>query len=182
MTSTLAIRRQLPAADELISRVRFPRLGSGEVLKLFKVSKRRDLDISTFSAAVLAEAFRPVYSGCSHRLWRRGPDDCAPAEDRGSSEREHYFGRSIRSARRDGAFRDLLRSVMCVARRSIAICWRLIFCENCITNSMRTRSKRAPPKSPSPGLHNTSIGDVEQERSICHRLARTFRMIPLPDM
>jgi xanthine dehydrogenase small subunit len=40
------------SVDELISRVRIPRLGSGEVLKLFKVSKRQDLDISTFSAAI----------------------------------------------------------------------------------------------------------------------------------
>jgi xanthine dehydrogenase small subunit len=44
-------KRTVAAADELISRVLIPRLGRGEVLKLFKVSKRQDLDISTFSAA-----------------------------------------------------------------------------------------------------------------------------------
>jgi len=44
-------KRTVAAADELISRVLIPRLGCGEVLRLFKISKRQDLDISTFSAA-----------------------------------------------------------------------------------------------------------------------------------
>jgi xanthine dehydrogenase small subunit len=38
--------------DELISRVLVPLPGEGETLRLYKVSKRRDLDISTFTAAV----------------------------------------------------------------------------------------------------------------------------------
>jgi xanthine dehydrogenase small subunit len=45
-------KKTIASPDELISSVRIPRLASGEVLKLFKVSKRRDLDISTFSAAI----------------------------------------------------------------------------------------------------------------------------------
>jgi len=45
-------KRTVAASDELISRVIIPRPGRGEVLRLFKVSKRNDLDISTFSAAV----------------------------------------------------------------------------------------------------------------------------------
>ena len=45
-------KKTVAAADELISQVSIPRLGSGEILKLFKVSKRQDLDISTFSAAI----------------------------------------------------------------------------------------------------------------------------------
>ena len=44
-------KKTVAAADELITRVLIPRLGSGELLRLFKVSKRQDLDISTFSAA-----------------------------------------------------------------------------------------------------------------------------------
>jgi xanthine dehydrogenase small subunit len=44
-------KKTVATADELISRVWIPRPRRGEVIKLFKVSKRQDLDISTFSAA-----------------------------------------------------------------------------------------------------------------------------------
>lgn len=37
---------------EMISRVRIPLPGEGETVRLYKVSKRRDLDISTFTAAI----------------------------------------------------------------------------------------------------------------------------------
>lgn len=40
------------APDELISRVLIPLPREGEVLRLYKVSKRKDLDISSFTAAV----------------------------------------------------------------------------------------------------------------------------------
>jgi len=39
--------------DELIARVHIPLPNEAQVLKLYKVSRRRDLDISTFTAAVL---------------------------------------------------------------------------------------------------------------------------------
>jgi xanthine dehydrogenase small subunit len=39
-------------ADELLVRVRMPLVRSGEMLRLIKVSRRRDLDISTFTAAI----------------------------------------------------------------------------------------------------------------------------------
>jgi xanthine dehydrogenase small subunit len=45
-------KKTVASDDELISRIRIPRLAHGEVLKVFKISKRRDLDISTFSAAI----------------------------------------------------------------------------------------------------------------------------------
>jgi xanthine dehydrogenase small subunit len=45
-------KKTVASADELISCVSIPRLGSGEILKLLKVSKRQDLDISTFGAAI----------------------------------------------------------------------------------------------------------------------------------
>jgi xanthine dehydrogenase small subunit len=45
-------KRTVMAPDELISAIRIPRLKSDEILRLYKVSKRRDLDISTFTAAV----------------------------------------------------------------------------------------------------------------------------------
>src|SRR4051812_25162740 len=37
---------------ELIARIQIPRPADGELLRLYKVSRRRDLDISTFTAAV----------------------------------------------------------------------------------------------------------------------------------
>ncbi|MCX7718764.1 MAG: FAD binding domain-containing protein [Candidatus Sumerlaeaceae bacterium] len=42
------------APDELVAEVRVPLPRRGEILRLYKVSKRRDMDISTFTAAVLA--------------------------------------------------------------------------------------------------------------------------------
>lgn len=64
-------------ADELISRISIPRLGRGEVLKLFKVSKRPDLDISTFSAAIWLKLsgwsirdVRIAYGGVAPRIIR----------------------------------------------------------------------------------------------------------------
>lgn len=47
----IGYKKTVASADELISRVLIPRLAHDEVLKLYKVSKRKDLDISTFSAA-----------------------------------------------------------------------------------------------------------------------------------
>ena len=45
-------RKTVMAAGELIVRLHVPLPPTGDVFKLYKVSKRRDLDISTFSAAV----------------------------------------------------------------------------------------------------------------------------------
>jgi xanthine dehydrogenase small subunit len=39
-------------SGELITRVRVPLLADGEVLRLYKVSRRRDLDIASFTAAI----------------------------------------------------------------------------------------------------------------------------------
>ena len=46
-------RKTILAADELLTRVFIPRPADGELLRLYKVSKRWDLDISTFTAAFL---------------------------------------------------------------------------------------------------------------------------------
>ncbi|HEX8911803.1 MAG TPA: FAD binding domain-containing protein, partial [Humisphaera sp.] len=45
-------RQTVLAADELVAGVEIPLPKPGEVFKLFKVSRRKDLDISTFSAAI----------------------------------------------------------------------------------------------------------------------------------
>jgi xanthine dehydrogenase small subunit len=49
-------KRNVMAGDELICRVHIPLPKAGEVFKLYKVSKRKDLDISTFTAAVWMRA------------------------------------------------------------------------------------------------------------------------------
>lgn len=46
-------RTSVMGADELITAVRIPLLKANETLKLYKVSKRKDLDISSVSAAIL---------------------------------------------------------------------------------------------------------------------------------
>ncbi len=46
-------RKNVMAPGELIARLRVPLPAAGDVLKLYKVSRRKDLDISTFSAAIV---------------------------------------------------------------------------------------------------------------------------------
>jgi xanthine dehydrogenase small subunit len=46
-------KRTVMAADELITRVVLPRVAPMDVLRLYKISKRQDLDISTLTAAFL---------------------------------------------------------------------------------------------------------------------------------
>jgi len=45
-------RTSVMKPDELITRIFIPRPAKDEIFKLYKVSKRKDLDISTFSAAI----------------------------------------------------------------------------------------------------------------------------------
>jgi xanthine dehydrogenase small subunit len=45
-------RKTVLATDEIVTRVRLPLPAQGEIFKLYKVSKRKDLDISSFGAAV----------------------------------------------------------------------------------------------------------------------------------
>lgn len=46
-------RQTVCAADELLSAVRIPLLKETQTFRLYKVSRRKDLDISTFNAAIL---------------------------------------------------------------------------------------------------------------------------------
>ena len=45
-------RKNVMARDEIIARLHVPLPAGGDVFKLYKISKRKDLDISTFSAAI----------------------------------------------------------------------------------------------------------------------------------
>jgi xanthine dehydrogenase small subunit len=83
-------KKTVASADELISRVRIPRLGSGEVLKLFKVSKRQDLDISTFGAAIWLKL-----SGPSIQDVRIAYSGVAPTIVRLPRTEAHLTGRAI---------------------------------------------------------------------------------------
>jgi xanthine dehydrogenase small subunit len=63
--------------DELITRVFIPLLGDGEVIKLYKASKRKDMDISTVSAAFWLrlvgsriDDVRIAYGGVGPRILR----------------------------------------------------------------------------------------------------------------
>jgi xanthine dehydrogenase small subunit len=65
------------APDELISRVHVPLPKAGEVLKLYKVSKRKHMDISSFTAAILMtgddyeiESARIAYGGVGPVVFR----------------------------------------------------------------------------------------------------------------
>ena len=53
-------RKTVLKPDELVTRIFIPRLGDGEILRLYKVSKRWDLDISTFAAAIWVKMGRSV--------------------------------------------------------------------------------------------------------------------------
>ena len=140
-------KKTVAAADELISRVGFPRLGRGEVLKLFKVSKRRDLDISTFSAAVWLKL-----SGRSIQDMRIAYGGVAPTIVRLPKTEAHLTGSTISADIFDSAGEMALSEISPISDVRGSAKYREyagqpIFCENCITNSMRTRSKQVPPKS-----------------------------------
>lgn len=51
-------------SDELIAAIRLPLPTDGELLRLFKVSKRRDLDISTFAAGIWMRLNGDCIEGC----------------------------------------------------------------------------------------------------------------------
>jgi xanthine dehydrogenase small subunit len=70
-------RKTVMSADELITRVFMPLPKGDEVLRLYKVSKRHDLDISTFTAAIwmrrengVVGEIRIAYGGCGPNIIR----------------------------------------------------------------------------------------------------------------
>lgn len=88
-------RKSVMAADELIAAVHVPLLKGDETLKLYKVSRRQDLDISSFSAAIYIrrtgdriDEFRIAFGGVGPTVKR-----CPKAEDhlRGQTMNEEAF-------------------------------------------------------------------------------------------
>ena len=58
---------------ELIARIRVPMLAVGEELRLYKVSRRRDLDIATFTAAIRMQLDGETISSASIAFGAVGP-------------------------------------------------------------------------------------------------------------
>ena len=90
------------APNEIVTRVRIPLPAEGEMFKLYKVSRRKDLDISSFGAAMWMRPVRPHDRGDSHRLRRRGSDGDANGWNRGAAaaanwRRWKYSSRPARS-------------------------------------------------------------------------------------
>jgi xanthine dehydrogenase small subunit len=46
--------------DEIVTRMRLPIPAEGEIFKIYKISKRKDLDISSFGAAIFMRMDGPV--------------------------------------------------------------------------------------------------------------------------
>ncbi len=70
-------RKSVMAGDELITRVFIPLPKSDEIVRLYKISKRHDLDISTFTAAFWMQRsngvigdIRIAYGGCGPNIIR----------------------------------------------------------------------------------------------------------------
>ncbi len=76
---------------ELIAEVRIPLPAADELLRLYKVSRRRDLDIATFTAAIRMRLERRHDRRRSHRLRRRRPDRPPRPQDRSSSSSANRF-------------------------------------------------------------------------------------------
>jgi xanthine dehydrogenase small subunit len=80
----IGYRKTVMAADELITRVFMPLPKADEVFRLYKISKRHDLDISTFTAAfwmkrengVIGE-IRIAYGGCGPMIIRMRKTEAA---------------------------------------------------------------------------------------------------------
>jgi xanthine dehydrogenase small subunit len=99
-------RQTVMVCDELIARVFIPLPGNGETIKLYKVSKRKDLDISAFTAALWMRAnddgaidgIRIAYGGVGPNIIRlRKTEDML----RGARLDEATFNEAAESARRE---------------------------------------------------------------------------------
>jgi xanthine dehydrogenase small subunit len=67
-------KRTVMTADELITAVRIPRPRDGEILRLYKVSKRFAVDISTFTAAVWMKLDGPTIADARIACGGVGPN------------------------------------------------------------------------------------------------------------
>ena len=92
--------RPCSAPDELVTGVRIPLPGHGETFKLYKVSRRKDLDISSFGAAIWMKQSNGVDRRRPHRLRRRRAD--GHADDEGGSGAPRAMRRRSSDSSRPG--------------------------------------------------------------------------------
>lgn len=97
-------RKNIMRPDELISRVFIPLPAAGDLFKLYKVSKRSDLDISTFAAAIWMQvegdvivAARIAYGGVAPTIVRLPQTEAWLSERRLSEATMRQAGRLARS-------------------------------------------------------------------------------------
>jgi xanthine dehydrogenase small subunit len=88
-------RKTVMRPDEIIRRIMIPRPAEDEIVRVYKVSKRRDLDISTFMAAIwmrldrdVIEDVRIAYGGVAAVILRLPKTEAAL---RGQTLREELF-------------------------------------------------------------------------------------------
>lgn len=97
-------RQTMMQPDELIARVRIPLPAAGDLFKIYKVSKRTDLDISTFMAAIwiraqgeVIRAARIALGGVAATIVRLPQTEAWLSERRLSEETFREAGRIARS-------------------------------------------------------------------------------------
>jgi xanthine dehydrogenase small subunit len=98
-------RKSVLAADEIITRVFIPLPKADEVLRLYKISKRHDLDISTFTAAFWMQRSNGVIGDL-----RIAYGGCGPMIIRLKKTEQALIGKPFNEAEIDAAAADLARS------------------------------------------------------------------------
>jgi xanthine dehydrogenase small subunit len=97
-------RQTVLGPDELLTGVRIPLLAAGEVFKLYKVSRRKDLDISGFGAAIwmrlggrVIEDLRIAYGGVGPMVMRLPRAEAALRGQVATPERFEHAGREAQA-------------------------------------------------------------------------------------
>ena len=105
---------------ELIAEVRIPLPAADELLRLYKVSRRRDLDIATFTAAIRMRLGGETIDRRSDRLRRRRPDRAPRPQDRSIPRRPTARRRNDARRRRRRRRTKSRRSATSAARPTTA--------------------------------------------------------------
>ena len=85
-------KQTVVAPDEIITRVLIPLTAPDEIVKLYKISKRKEMDVSTFRAGIRISRQRRADRVGGDRLLRRRADRAQTAPDGGVSGRPAVLG------------------------------------------------------------------------------------------
>ena len=88
-------KQTVVAPDEIITRVLIPLTGPDEIVKLYKISKRKEMDVSTFRAGIRVRRQRRTDRVGRDRLLRRRADGAPAASYGGVSGRAAVLGRDL---------------------------------------------------------------------------------------